>query len=163
MIELSDEYLRALGRMTANFAILEYNFLFALQVAVSPEQRVGQMLASEMSFPQKVSAFMTIYSYRLQSLKVPEGKWLKEVRDITKVAEDLQLKRNTYSHSGWILSADPSVTPKRIKISAKPKKGLQLDMPEVTVTEINDLADEMNNLTERLQKFWAKYSKQFFF
>jgi hypothetical protein len=148
---LSDEFLKQLGRVTANFATLEFYLAFAVTGLIGPEQAIGQMITSEMSFKAKLALLNSLLKFKLSAQHKPVAGCEAELIDLVRVITNIEGKRNHYMHSAWVLAdgQDPD-KPTRLKITAKQKKGLHQYSEDVGAEDLQAFADEIRAAAEKM-------------
>src|SRR5262245_52387236 len=132
---LSDEFLRALGRVTANFATLESYMDFAIGGLVGPEQAIGQAVAAELSFRNKCGMLSSLFQLRVKAAARPDAdSCLAKMKAFLGKANQLEARRNQITHSAWLTGEnDPPNQATRLKITAKQDKGLKHQTKDITV------------------------------
>jgi len=146
-IPLSDEHLRCIGKVSANFALLEEMVAFCIWSLIGNEQRLGQIITVELSFRQKVALFSSLYRYRVNSSEEPAE--LKQLLDRATQAEE---KRNAIIHALWGTGgAKETVT--RFKATAKRASGLKFVSQEMSVQDLDGVADFIAEVVSDVLKF----------
>lgn len=148
-----DEYLRAIGRITVNFSYLEHVVAFGIISLVSPDQGIGQIITASMSFQQKTATLDALYRYKLTSASVKEPSRAEAMKTLMDRANHGSDERNTFMHSAWTTQEDAPEIVGRLKITAKIGKGLTHHAPQVSVEQLNGLADELATVGKEIIAF----------
>lgn len=149
--QLSEDHLRAIGRITVNFSQLEATLrLIIWSYSGLETQRTGQILTSELSFRKLLVVFESlVYEHwpiedRLDALKplMDEGRKLND-------------RRNQIIHSMWTSGGSPN---EALRTKPRQKKGYQLIPETLTVEQLDFEADRMEKLANDLVDFhWSTY------
>ncbi len=146
---LSDDFLRALGRISANFQALEASIAFLTWSLINADQTIGQIITSQVSFNRLCDLLSSLFRYR-----VKEQALLEKLEEILRKASEAEQRRNTVIHSVW-MTDDVSGEPFRLKITSKRKKGLDIHTENIDAAELNKIADFIRNVAEDMLKFIA--------
>jgi hypothetical protein len=153
---LSNEHLRAIGKVVTNFAILEHEIswfiwiLLGLKTGVDA-QELAQILTSELRFRNLIDLFGALYRHR-----VDEPARIEELKSLLGSLNEASKKRNIIVHSIWGAgSTGNQIT--RIKTTAKAKKGLKWQRDPMNVREIDEIADFIGNTCLKLEDFLSRY------
>lgn len=144
---LSNKYLTAIGRVTANFSYLEDEVSFFLCALISQEQRLGQIITAELSFRARVALLSSIFRH-----KVSDNSKVEELEQLLVRALHAEQKRNIIIHSTWA-SGDTPKQRTRIKVTAKLGKGIRHQFEQIAAEDINSVADELNEVTAAILVF----------
>lgn len=147
VIPLTDEHLRSLGKITANFALLEALVSLCIWTLIGGEQRLGQITTAELSFSQKVTLLSSLYRYRVNSAE--ESTELKGLLSRIAQAEE---KRNAITHSVWAAGRTKE-TVTRIKTTAKRSTGLKFHFQQMSVQDLDEFADFIAEVAYDVQTF----------
>ena len=149
--KLNEAFVKALGLLAVNYSYLEHRLVLFLCALISPNEKIGLTLVSEMHIGQITNALMSLYRQRIQEeASVNDLKIL--LTDIIKLKE----KRDSIAHSHWYVTS--TVNPGeilRFKTTAKFKKGLHVAI-EDHEDEINEISTDMVNCAQRLDGFWER-------
>jgi hypothetical protein len=94
---LSDAFLLALGRVTANFSILEGEITFFTCSLISRDQRLGQIITAELSFRARVALLSAAFRHRVQDQTL-----IDELEALLDRAHHVEEKRNIPLHSNGV-------------------------------------------------------------
>ena len=148
-MSLTDEHFRALGRITVDFSTLEFVLAGLLAELIAPDRAIGQILASQLSFSKLVTAVGALFLHRAS-----DGPDTQRLADILKRAAEAEFKRNTAIHSAYLITAGaPTDIVTRVKVKTKREKGLSHDAQDMTPTDLNQIADEINSVVKDLARF----------
>jgi len=143
----SDEHLRALGKITTNFAMLEEVVSVCIWGLIGEEQRLGRVITTELSFSRKVDLLSSLYRYRINS-----AEKLSELNELLNQLALAEEKRNSITHSHWGAgSTKQTIT--RIKATAKRGAGLKFQFEKMNVDDLNEIADFIAKLAYTVLKF----------
>ncbi len=144
---LNDEFLRALGRVTANFSALEHHVSAVVAGTIGANQKIGQAVAANFSFTRSLD-----YLSAVCKLNADEGEDFESVGDLLPHLAELEQRRNQIIHSAWMTPlldpADRTVV--RFKMSTRRKSGLSHMSEETTKDDLENLADEIRETAEKL-------------
>jgi hypothetical protein len=153
---LTDDHLRALGRVTANFGQLELLAGHFIAALISPRADVGRIITSKLSFRNTLDVLDALF--RNQFAADPDA--LAEFERILKQVATAEEQRNRLIHSGWVTSSDsPQSDPIRLKFTARRGRGLRADSESLTVKDIDMVADAVRASAESLIQFLTKLAK----
>ncbi len=144
---IPNESLTPLGKVVANFAVLESNLdssiWFLLFWDSTLEQRTGQIVTSILSFKNKINLLSALYQHRF-----PAEKPFKDLEEIRKKLNKANEKRNDLVHSTWLAHS------KKIKPKSSEKKGFKLNFEDMEASEIDKIADLIAGVSYEMQKFY---------
>jgi hypothetical protein len=143
---LDENFIRSVGRLTLNFAHLEFCFmLFAgSQIGVLPP--LNQIIISELSFKQLLNISAGIY-------KVLETNQ-EQLTKFDKILKDsfmLEQQRNIITHSFYGHNPKAKIIIRR-KNTTKGKKGFIEQEELINAESVNKIADQMNETSIELGK-----------
>ncbi len=144
---ISDEYLRAIGRITVNFSILELRLAFCVGELVGSTQRIGQLVTARLAFPQLIALLNSLYQERVKE-DARREKFLRLLRKAETAAE----KRNAVVHAAWAVDLQNPQQTMRFKIQ-NTKKGLRYQFEGVSVTDLNRTADLIEEVAGEISAF----------
>jgi hypothetical protein len=146
VVPLSDDQLRAIGRITVLSAQLEYAANVLAWMLLRPNrgephilsqdeaQQIGRRAFAGDSFASIVTRIQRLSEYVLRN----SPKTLAEVQQWTAKARDLQERRNELIHAWWSdFSESGEVTPVRLLGKGEPR------VAKTQVTELDQFADEI--------------------
>jgi len=138
------EFLERIGRITANFAVLESVLQTFIGRLISSDHTLGQIISAELSFRGLVALLSSLYKYR-----VSDSARVAELDSVFKRVNAAEEKRNIVVHSLWMVSNTDDSPPKTIvfkgKMTAKISKGLRYRQEQVTIEELDSIAEEISN------------------
>lgn len=151
---ISDSMLPPLGKVTANFAVLELmlsSLIGALVfVGMRFDQRVGDIITAGLNFNNKIDLFSSLFQH-----KFPQKKPFDELKSINKRLAVINKKRNQLIHSTWGAS-EGNDSNTIMKKSARRKSGLEFQSETIKVADIYEIAAEIGILAYDLQMFRRK-------
>jgi hypothetical protein len=131
------EHLRAIGQVTVNFAILESVISFFIGRMISTDQMLGNL----------VGLLSSIYKY-----KVNDKGRVAELERLLNRALYAEEQRNIVTHSSWAVG-DKAETITRFKATAKKVKGLTHQFEQMTVEDLDRIADLAGDVAAEIQLF----------
>jgi hypothetical protein len=144
---LKNDHLQAIGLITVNFAMLETTIGSGIALFLG---NYGQIVTAELSFKGMVALFSSLYRDWTD-----DPKKLEQLESLLKRVMRAEEKRNIVSHSLWIMGVtDETIT--RIKTTAKMSKGLKHTFEQVTVRDLEQIADEMAETSADFQAFYLE-------
>jgi len=151
--DLPNKSLLSLGKVVANFAILEVEIDYSIWLLLLKNQpkseKTGQIVTAELSVKNKIALLSSLYQYRF-----PEKKPFKNLKDILKKIEDANKIRNKLVHSVWRSAGHNAM---RISVSAKQKNGLKFEFEVINHTKIDGMANSILKIAYDTQKFYLKF------
>lgn len=134
---ISDSVLRAIGRITVNFNLVESTLASAIWVLLAVDQFTGQRVTAGLSFRGRLDLFRSLSDLKLAGTTVHDG-----ALDLVKQLDRLENRRNQVLHSVWASGAGPDdVT--RIKFNFKGGK-FAISAPEdLSASDLDAFADEL--------------------
>jgi len=141
------EHLRAIGQITVNFALLDETISFFIWQIISTDQRLGQIITAELSFRNLVGLLSSIYKHRIND----EGR-IAELELILNQGLYAEEQRNKVTHSVWAAGDRPE-TITRFKSTAKKSKGLSHQFEQMTVEDLDKIADLAADVAGEIQAF----------
>src|SRR2546426_3543465 len=142
-----DDCLRAIGRITVNFVLLEQSIAFLVWQLIGAQQRVGQAITSELSFRQLVALASSLH--RQFDVVGDASDQLEEILNRAVKAEE---NRNRIIHSFWGPGhTSDSIT--RIKTTAKKAAGLKHQFEQMRAADLDGVADSMAAVADEIQRF----------
>jgi hypothetical protein len=136
VVTLSDDQLRAIGRVSVSFNRLEYWLNVCLWVFINPDQPgIAKIGFEGESFDRVVSRVRRLSASILRD----EPTWLDRMQRWTDRASDVQRRRNDVLHAMWE-AEEPTG-------EAVGQRLLRRNAPEIasTSTELNRLADDIED------------------
>lgn len=139
--EARDSLVKGLGRMTANFALLEMEMCFLIWVMIGSDQPVGAMVTSQMSFKNLVGLMSALGHHHFKGTER-----LEAIRDACREANRVAHRRNAPTHSTYV-SDEETGSPGRLKFHIR-KGQLQFTAEELDPMETNNVADEIADVAD---------------
>lgn len=154
---LTNDFLAEIGRIVANFAILEAELEKVVHKLLGLDRKLKQVITSELSF--NVLRHLS-FSLIKESFGEEKGKEYREVLKQISKAEDI---RNRYLHSlyGYGGTKDGESIVIQTKYTAKTKKGLDFSRIELTVSSLNEKAFQIATITGVLKDFVSLHITDF--
>src|SRR5450432_822346 len=143
---VSDDSLRALGRVVVEFNLLEFSLSTGIQVTCSATPEISEILVSELSVRAKVDIFFSI----LRHLH-PERTAIHKFDSLRVRILRAEQERNKLLHS--YSSAPDAGRTTRSKPTAKAKRGVFISRETLSAVDIDSKADEFHRLTEDIATF----------
>jgi hypothetical protein len=147
---VSKERTHQLGRVAVNFQHLEILLAFFAWHLVPTDQDTGAIITAQLSFDRLLTVFHLLMKKRIGA----KPDHVKELEEISRSASELEQKRNTLMHSVW--AADDAGNVTRMKWTASRKKGLSLQSPDTSADDIQEVADDLGEVSRRLMRFTEK-------
>lgn len=141
---LDDEQLKAIGRVTVSYSILDFMARSLLARLVGGLEQIALTLVITEGFEWTLRKIDILKGFASR-LDVREAiqEWLSAVRD-------LKQRRNIVIHSLWVVAEgqdkdeDSEKMLTRLRFTAR-KAPLRFDLTEVSVDELNELADDIEH------------------
>src|SRR5260370_42402816 len=103
----SDEHLRQIGRITVNFATLDFHLAFAIGALLTQDQDVAQMVAHELSFKQKLALLSSLVQHKLPASAKATSECATDFETYLSRCAQLEEHRNQIAHSVWLEESKP--------------------------------------------------------
>ncbi len=147
-MSISEQHLKALGRVVVNFQGVEFAIGMAISGCVSrSDQNVGHMIVSQVfAFDRLCKLAGALFDHLF-----PGTEQAERFQALLTLALQLEGRRNQLFHSTWAEDLSGEQV-SRIKISLDRTKGLKFASPVVTADEINGLATEMASVSDEIIK-----------
>ena len=149
-IGVSDDFLRSLGRVTAYFSVLEDSIAFFLWSVLGRDQRLGQILTAELSFRALAALTTNVFRHRTD-----DPSLIGELDAIINRALAIEERRNVAIHSRYA-GGRTLTTQLRMKTTAKKSKGIGQVFDDISITDLEALAQDMVVLNRDLMLFSGK-------
>lgn len=134
---LEDPHYRAIGRISVEFSNAELWVNAFVWQLIGPDQLVGQIVTSKMSFKSTLDLFAALFRHRFKDVALQE-----KCNELIARLADSEEERNTVLHSTWIQQSANLAEPTRFKITAPRKKGLTHTKETVTAAQLEAIADD---------------------
>lgn len=141
--ELDDEQLRALGRVTASFALLDFHARIVLARLLGGQETTARTLVIDEPLGWVLRKIGTLKVFVSSELREAIEGWLASARSA-------QARRNDVIHSLWFVSTTGDETTKGAlhKLSFGARKGpVKFDLDEVSASELEDLVEEIDRVS----------------
>jgi hypothetical protein len=153
--------LKRLGDITVSFAMLEKQIQFLAWVLLgdAEKQRVGNIITAELSFQALCDLVRNLYREQFG-----EGDGFEELLELMKRARRLEEGRNRLTHSFWTPSfsgadgAKVEDVARRVKTTAKGKRGLASDDENVDEPGLAEVAGAFKQLAGEVMAFSVRLS-----
>lgn len=144
---VDDANLRALGRVTLNFASLELAAQSVVATLLTDQRpdEAGTMVASKLSFSLLMSVFQGLVNHRTTDEAIRT-----EAADLRSKAVHAEQQRNKAVHSVWVQPEGES--PIRVKIKMG-KAVLQYQAEKMTTEQIDGVADFIGDVLQGWNRF----------
>lgn len=143
--------LEPLGRVTANFALLEevlaIVICFLLYENSEAEKETGRIVTAELSFRRKVQLFSALFVHRFPEKGIEQ---IKELRASLCKAEE---NRNIVIHSGWEPTSDRAEGQSVRKKTTAKRKGLSTTTQVMDQEGLDEVAAQIGKATAELLAF----------
>jgi hypothetical protein len=148
---LPDEALAEIGRITVQFAILEFYLARLVHGLLEQTGDVGWIVTSELSYPKLQDLSMSLV------MDIHGTAKAAEYREVLREVSQAEADRNVVSHSQWgILMPKGEPLLIRSKYTAKRKKGLSRQRQELTVEDLHAMAYNIAIAAHELRAFGAE-------
>lgn len=155
---ISDDQLKALGRLTAEFSLLEF-MIASLVWWLSGDQASAMILTTHLPFKRLRQAAEALARAKMKTNTAA----LDEIKKIMKRASDHEKDRNRLIHSIWMrlpgVPGGPAPAPggplSRLKMTANRKFEVQLEA--FPADDINRVADKIGQTTRDVVRFTRKH------
>lgn len=150
---LSHDDLRAIGRITANFALLELMISNCIGSLLGTDGPTGQIVTAELSFSHLATLFSSLYRNRTSD---PQA--INELKNLLSLVAKAEEQRNKVTHSIW--GADPAGGKlARLKTTAKRSSGLKYQVQEMTTEDLNEIADFISKVATDVTEFMGRLER----
>jgi hypothetical protein len=177
-LDLADEFLFAIGRITANFSLLEHILSFFISSLVQKDDRFSKFIAA-LPLPE-YKLFTEFYISTRQGMEKPVGSRIGQIvaselafrqkidilsslfqdqvvdasrrSELKKVLDHTvkaEAERNTVMHSLWTMS-DNARKSDRIKVTAKKKAGYKLAIECLSVEQLEIISNRLAEVNHEL-------------
>ena len=147
---IPSEQLVHIGDMTVSFAHLEFQMKTIFVVLVNQSARIGNILASFLSFSNLQAALNSLYKERFG-----EDALYAELKNLLAETAKVEQERNVITHSLWAAGQTTS-TITRHKVTARGKAGFKAEFKQYSK---DDLAAFVNSIQCLAGKFVDFYHK----
>ena len=148
---MNDDHLKALGRVVVNFNSLEVFLNFLIWILIGPDLKTGKIITSEVSFKGKITLLASLYRIKIKDIKKDS-----DVNGLIKRLIKAEDERNKVIHSSWVID-EKNTRITRYKITAKLKRGLKDEFEEMNDTDINKIADSINDVAKEIGNMISSY------
>jgi len=145
---VSKDHLAYIGDMTVSFALLETAIKCVVWTLIGESGRIGNIVTAELYFKNLRSLAISLYLERYG-----EDSDFQTLKTLMKEADNIEERRNQFTHSIWAVGKDPeSLT--RIKPSSRGKEGLRFQIEDVQSDELAKFVIRIQKLSDEIQVFW---------
>lgn len=143
---LTDDHLRAIGRISVNFSRLEFGMRLCINHLLGVGQEEGLIATAQLGFRQLTTVLHQLYRHKYES----DGGQLTKIDALAGRIVQASIARDTVIHSTWLLSVDGEAMGIKVPRSSKwfsPTISMKTpsDLEAVAKT-IQDVADEVAGL-----------------
>ena len=143
---LDENFVKSVGRLTLNFAHLEFCFMLFAGSQLGTRQPLNQIVISELSYKQLLNISAGIYN----AIETNQEQ-LSKFNQILKDSFLLEQQRNTITHSFYGYNEKTKIIVRR-KNTTKGKKGFREQEEVINAETVNKIADQMNETSIELKK-----------
>jgi hypothetical protein len=118
---------------------------------INTDQMLGQMITAELSFRNLVGLLSSIYKHRIN-----DEERITELERLLNRALYAEEQRNIIAHSSWGVG-DKAETITRFKTTAKKARGLIHQFEQMTVEDLDKIADLVGDVAVEIQLFMFNY------
>jgi len=148
---LPDGAVAEIGRITVQFAILEFYLARLVHGLLEQTGDIGWIVTSELSFPKLQDLSMSLV------MEVHGPAKAAEYKEVLKEVSEAEASRNIISHSVWgVLMPKGEPLLIRSKYTAKRKKGLSRQRQELTVEDLHTMAYNIAIAAHEVRAFGAE-------
>jgi hypothetical protein len=142
------KHLEQIGDITVSFALLDNTIQMLIWQLISKNQRIGQIITSQVSFGKLIPLAISLYKERFG-----EDDSYDKFKKLMKLAKKIEEKdRNHIIHSFWGAGKDNQhIT--QIKITTRENKGLIHDAPEKSIDDLRIIAENIRELADTITRF----------
>lgn len=152
---LPDDMLKVLGAISVNFNDLERFMDYAIwQFYWNSPSGLQRIVSAGTGINTKCRLFSSAFSELIK-----ERSAAKELADIIKKIRKANDARNLMLHSHWQPEEEGFT---RWKLKTNPKLGYDFDEVEMTVEDLEKVADQIYDAADEFYKFISKYESKIF-
>lgn len=148
---IPDDHLSEIGRITANFAILESTLCRFIGALLEIDAVAGKIVTAELSFRNMVNLLDSLFKYRCA-----DSQLVGELEKLLGGVMQVEQRRNQITHSTWGLHPETGNIA-RLKRTAKKGSGLQQQEEIMTSQDLWSIAVDINTADNRLNDFMKNY------
>jgi hypothetical protein len=153
---LQQQIEQGLGRLSMEFSKLETALACGIGYFVSASVSVGQIVGGEMGFKAKVALFSSLCLHH-----TPNSTAVARLKTFRKHVEEVELRRNSLLHSFYWPDSSGSAALLRIKTTAKPAKGLQIEFERITPQDVDDVLQKLDQVTDELDGILLDFHREY--
>lgn len=146
-LPLPDDQLKAIGRVTANWTMIEHSLERYIWFLISMGYDVGMCVTTHMSFPQRLDAVLSLSHDTFASFRQDQIEALRKYAN--ELRNQIYPKRNQIVHAVWETN---NATGNPIIVKRTARGELKEETLAYTAKEINDIADEISSAFVRLNE-----------
>lgn len=139
---LDQNALAEIGRITANFAILEVKLVKLIYFLIGADEETTLIVCSEKSFSGLQDLAMSLFIKRAKECSLADS-WPERFRPVLKDVSAVEQKRNQVVHSLWGFSGFPNKVI-RTKYTSKRRNGLSFQRDEMKIQDLNRIANQIS-------------------
>lgn len=156
-----EELPAVIGLISINFQHLDDTLSSFITRMTNVEDEIGSIITSELSFRNKQNLFASLYyqqkdEFEFNTFPGNEAEYFKELLKALNKCEEF---RNKILHS-TIIKDYESDKIKRIKITAKSKKGLTLVNQDIDIPYLFNISDSIISMQMELEEFFIGYKRK---
>ncbi|MBM4433485.1 MAG: hypothetical protein FJ025_05740 [Chloroflexi bacterium] len=150
-----EAFINALGRITIRFALLEELITDCINILLGGES--ASIVTAGLPFSRSLTMLKALY---MQKFKIAQDKELPvSFKEMLAKAEKANELRNRIVHSFWH-KGDTKGSLERIKKQLS-KRGLKIDIEQVDVEELNNIAEDIEKAAYAAQQFTWKILEKY--
>jgi len=142
---LPDWYLVEIGRVVANFALLENELSSLIHCLLGTNEDITRIITSELSFRNLIDMSASLV------IQTQTPKDVEKYKATLKLVGDVEVKRNNIVHSLWGAGFTRVAT--RTKHIAKRARGLQIKREEYTLEDLQSVAIQIVRTVHAVKVF----------
>lgn len=141
---LSNEALAEIGRITANFSLLELHMLKLIYYLMGSHEEISLIVSTELSFSNLQALAMSLIIEHAEKARVSNNS-KEKLKEILKSVSSAEQKRNTISHSAYGSKSENEIV--RTKYTSKRKNGLILQREVMSYEDIQNISKYISSVT----------------
>jgi len=161
---LPDEFLKIIGSVVVNFSYLEYIIsIYCGHLLGAKIPGSGFIITSEMSMNNLMKLISVLFKNAFKNQEVQDG-----LKNLLSRIDECSKHRNLVAHSIWTPEFDfvkevKGEVVRRVKFTAKRKKGLDLQWENYSLIDLNAIVNEIKKVAEDIKELMESvlFSLQF--
>lgn len=150
-VSVPDSHLQAIGQLTANFELLKDTLEYFIWNVIGDDMQLGQIITAHLSMRQICDTAYSVLAHR-----TADGQLLDSFHDLLKQVSGIGDRRNTIVHALWASGATGDVIT-RLKSRAKAGRGFEFSADEVSLGDIQRVADDIARLISEVIQFLIRF------